>query len=401
MIAMPIEKANGGRPPRLLLLSSEFPPGPGGIGIHAYQLARHLSRLGWDVDVLSPQEYVSAAERDAFNRQQPFVITPLPGREAGRGWWAGRLRTVAGAVRARRPDVLLGTGRRALWLAAAVHALTGIPWAAVGHGSEFTGAGRSAALTRRTLGSAATVIAVSDYTAGLIRAAANPRHLVVIPNAADGARFRPGIDAAALRHRWELGNGPVLLTVGQVSERKAQDTVIRALPRVLAHYPNATYIMAGLPKQEAAFGALAAELDVAERVRFAGLVADDELAAVFNLADVFVLMSRRTAAGDVEGYGIVVQEAALCGVPAVVSRDCGLEEAIRDGETGLSAPPDDPAATAAAILSLLDDPDRRRAMGRRAREVALAATWAERVAAYDRELRTLLPAPQSAAGEVS
>lgn len=393
MVAMPIETAGGGVPPRLLLLSSEFPPGPGGIGVHAYQLARHLSRLGWDVSVLSPQEYVSAAERDAFNRQQPFAVTPLPGREAGGGWWAGRLRAAAGAVRNRRPDVLVGTGRRALWLAAAVHAWTGIPWAAVGHGSEFTGGGHSAALTRWALGSAATVIAVSDYTADLIHAAAKPRHLVVIPNAADGARFRPGIDASDLRRRWRLGDGPVLLTLGQVSERKAQDTVIRALPRVLAHHPDATYVMAGLPKQEAAFGALAAELGVAGRVRFTGLVADDELTAIYNLADVFVLMSRRTAGGDVEGYGIVVQEAALCGVPAVVSRDCGLAEAIRDGETGLSAPPDDPPATAAAILSLLDDPGRRHAMGRRAREVALAATWAERVAEYDRALRPLLPAP--------
>jgi len=401
MIAMPIDTAGGGAPPRLLLFSSEFPPGPGGIGVHAYELARHLSRLGWDVGVLSPQEYVSAAERDAFNRRQPFTVSPLPGREAGRSWRAGRLRAVAGALRARRPDVLVGTGRRALWLAAAVHALAGIPWMAVGHGSEFTGAGRGATLTRLALGSAATVIAVSDYTAGLIRAAARPRRLVVIPNAADGTRFRPGIDTAALRHRWQLGDGPVLLTVGHVTERKAQDTVIRALPPILAHYPNTTYVMAGLPKQQAAFGALAAELGVADRVCFAGLVADDELAAVYNMADVFVLMSRRTAAGDVEGYGIVVQEAALCGVPAVVSRDCGLEEAIRDGETGLSAPPDDPVATAAAILSLLDNPERRRAMGRRAREVALAATWAERVADYDRELRALLPAPATAAGGVS
>ncbi len=398
MVAMTMDTTNGGSSPSLLLLSSEFPPGPGGIGVHAYQLARHLCRLGWDVSVLSPQEYVGAAERDTFNRQQPFAVEALPGREAGGGWWVARLRAVARSVRARRPDIVVGTGRRALWLAAAVRSLTGIPWAAVGHGSEFTGAHLGAALTRRALGSAAAVIAVSDYTAGLIRAATTPRHLVVIPNAADGARFRPGIDASPLRRRWALGDGPVLLTVGQVSERKAQDTVIRALPRVLAHYPDVTYVMAGLPRQEAAFSALAAELGVAGQVRFAGLVADDELAAVYNLADLFVLMSRRTAAGDVEGFGIVVQEAALCGVPAVVSRDCGLEEAIRDGETGLSAPPDDPEATAAAILSLLDNPDRRRAMGHRAREVALAATWAERVAAYDRELRALLPA---APGEVA
>ncbi|HMT22208.1 MAG TPA: glycosyltransferase, partial [Promineifilum sp.] len=97
------------------------------------------------------------------------------------------------------------------------------------------------------------------------------------------------------------------------------------------------------------------------------------------------------------GYGIVVQEAALCGAPAVVSRDCGLTEAIVEGETGLSVPPDDPEATAAAVLALLDDETRRREMGRRAREAAQAATWAERVLAYDELLRSLLlPAPVGA-----
>lgn len=53
--------------PRALLLSSEFPPGPGGIGQHAFQLARHLTRLGWRLHVLTPQPYVAAAERDVFN----------------------------------------------------------------------------------------------------------------------------------------------------------------------------------------------------------------------------------------------------------------------------------------------------------------------------------------------
>jgi phosphatidylinositol alpha-1,6-mannosyltransferase len=180
----------------------------------------------------------------------------------------------------------------------------------------------------------------------------------------------------------------VLLTVGQVGERKAQDVVIRALPRLLAAYPGLTYVMAGLPKSQEAFAALAEELGVAERTRFVGVVADEDLPAAYRLADLFVLVSRHTG-HDVEGFGIVVQEAALSGVPAVVSRDCGLTEAIREGETGLSVPPDDPEATAAAILKLLDGDYQQ--MGRRAREVALAATWSERVAEYDRLLRGLLP----------
>lgn len=380
--------------PRLLLLSSEFPPGPGGIGTHAYQLARHLTRLGWGVRVLSTQPYVSTAESDAFNRRQPFAITRLPERGADGLWWAARLRAVAAAARTDSPAILVATGQRALWLAAAVRAIYRRPWVAIGHGSEFLSRSpAAAALTRQALASAAAVVAVSDYTAGLIREAGRPRRLVVIPNAADGERFLPRLDTARLRREWGIDGGHVLLTVGQVSERKAQDVVIRALPRVLAAYPDAIYVMAGLPRRQPEFAALAGELGVADRVRFAGVTSDADLPAAYNLADLFVLVSRQTSGGDVEGYGIVVQEAALCEVPAVVSRGCGLTEAIREGVTGLSVPPDDPDATAGAIISLLGDESRRRSMGREARRLALEATWSERVADYDRLLREIL-APQ-------
>lgn len=379
--------------PRLLLLSSEFPPGPGGIGTHAFQLARHLTRLGWSVRVLSPQSYVAAHQRDAFNRRQPFDVVPLPERDAGRRWWAERARLIRAGIRDHRPLLMVASGNRALWTAAAAGAVYRLPWVAIGHGSEFLVPSRIANLaTRQAIAGAAVTVAVSHFTAGLIRAAARPRRLVVIPNAADGERFRPGSASAALRQKWNLGDARVLLTVGQVSERKAQDVVIRALPRILAARPDTIYVMAGLPRRRPEFEALAAELGVADRVRFVGMISDEELPAAYQLADVFVLVSRRAADGDVEGFGIVVQEAALCGAPAVVSRDCGLTEAIVEGETGLSVPPDDPAATAVAVLALLDDETRRREMGRRAREAAQTATWAERALLYDELLRSLLPA---------
>ena len=382
--------------PRLLLLSSEFPPGPGGIGTHAYQLARHLTARGWVVTVVTAQEYAPPAARAAFNRRQPFAVVPLTGRESG---WAAttvaRLRTIRRAIRAARPDLLLATGRRALWLAAILDPLYRLPTVAVGHGSEFHSESAVArALTGRAIAGAAAVVAVSDYTAGLVRAAGRPRRLVVIPNAADGDRFRP-MSASPLPGAPALlppPGAPVLLTVGRVGDRKAQDVVIRALPRVLATHPNVVYVMAGIPEKQAAFTALAQELGVAHALRFTGAVDDDDLPALYNRATLFVLVSRRTAGGDVEGYGIVVQEAALCGVPAVVSRDCGLTEAIREGETGVSVPPDDPEATAAAIVALLDDDAARTCMGRRARELAARATWADRVADYDNLFREVLAA---------
>ena len=378
--------------PRLLLLSSEFPPGPGGIGTHAWQLARHLTGRGWAVRVVTPQAYVPAEARDAFNRRQAFAVTTLPERDGGRLWGVARLRVLAGAINVARPDVLVATGRRALWLAAGASALYRLPYLAIGHGTEFHSDSATArALTGRAIAGAAAVVAVSDYTAGLVRQAGQPRRLAIIPNAADGERFRPGLDTAALRERWGLEGRRVLLTVGRVSERKAQDVVIRALPRVLSVCPDAVYIMAGLPEKRAENEALAAELGVAGAVRFTGLVDDAELPALYNLADLFVLVSRRAADGDVEGYGIVVQEAALCGLPAIVSQGCGLTEAIREGETGVSVPPDDPAATAAAILDLLTDDATRQRLSVRARDLAARATWADRAADYDALLRAIAP----------
>ena len=86
--------------PRLLLLSSEFPPGPGGIGTHAYQLARQLTARGWAVTVVTAQEYAPAAARAAFNSRQPFAVVPLPGRAGGHATTiAARLRAIGQAMR--------------------------------------------------------------------------------------------------------------------------------------------------------------------------------------------------------------------------------------------------------------------------------------------------------------
>jgi phosphatidylinositol alpha-1,6-mannosyltransferase len=295
-----------------------------------------------------------------------------------------RLSLTSAAIRDFRPDILLASGRRALWLAALVAGRYAVPWVAVGHGSEF--AGQSAPvrlLTAQAIARAAGVVAVSDYTAALVAQVAAPRRLVVIPNGADSERFHPAPPAADLCRELGLAGKRVLLTVGHVSERKAQDVVIRALPYIVARHPDVVYVMAGLPTRRHQLEALAGSLDVADSIRFAGSVTDERLVDYYNLADLFVLISRRVADGDVEGYGIVVKEAALCAKPAVVSQGCGLTEAIEEGVTGVSVPPDDPAATAATINSLLDDERQRLAMGWRALEQARRDTWAHRAAAYD------------------
>ncbi len=176
----------------------------------------------------------------------------------------------------------------------------------------------------------------------------SPERIDVVHCGADGGLYRPGLSTGALRERLGLAVGHIILTVGQLSRRKAQDTVIRALPSLVRDLGDVTYLVVGLPTRRAELAQLAAELGVEDHVLFLGQVPQQQLPLIYNLADVFVLVSRRTE-GEVKGYGIVVAEAALCGVPAVVSRDSGLVEAIIEDETALVVPPDDPDATAEAI----------------------------------------------------
>src|SRR5256885_2341115 len=122
---------------KLVLISSEFAPGPEKIGNHAHQLALNLHRLGWTVAVISPQDYASSEEIEEFNRAQPFNIVRV---SSGRGRLREafcRARIAYRFAREHQPDVLLRTGLSGAWVASAVGAVRRTPNVVVAHGSEF------------------------------------------------------------------------------------------------------------------------------------------------------------------------------------------------------------------------------------------------------------------------
>jgi phosphatidylinositol alpha-1,6-mannosyltransferase len=109
-------------------------------------------------------------------------------------------------------------------------------------------------------------------------------------------------------------------------------------------------------------------------VRLLGRVSEDDKPALYGSADIFAMLCRNRWAGlEQEGFGIVFLEAAACGVVQVAGDSGGAAEAVLDGETGLVVRhPDDPRHVAEALAVLLDDPDRRAAMGQAARQRAVA-----------------------------
>lgn len=387
---------------RLLLLSTEFPPGPGGIGTHAYQLTLNLQSLGWEVVVITSQDYASEAEIEAFNQAQPFEIVRLlstPG--SVRRLWARR-QMISRKINEWQPDVIMGSGSRQVWMAALLAKYHRRPAVAVGHGTEFGFTSYwKKRLTQWAFESVNMVICVSQYTASYMYGVGiNARRVAVIPNGADASRFKrlPLIVLEGFRQEKNIPEGLLLLTVGNVTERKGQDVVIRALPHVLKQARDTHYLIAGLPSKKEEFQALARELGVEEHVHFLGRVPAEDLLKYLNICDVFVMTSKHTADGDFEGYGIAVVEAALCGKPAVVSDNSGLAEAIVDQQTGLLARQNDPLSTAEALITLLRDETKRRAMGEAAYERASTEqTWEQRAAEYHRLLSELASATSSSA----
>lgn len=380
---------------KVIIFSSEFPPGPGGLGTHAYYLSKSLSEKGWRVVVVTPQDYASAAEVADFNRAQAFPVVTLPSGRVAIIELFHRLKVLARQLKNMNPDVVVASGERAVWLAALVCFLTSRRFVVVGHGTEYgTASGWRPFLTQLALNRADLVIAVSNFTHDLVKKlGASPRRMTVIPNGADSDVFTrlPADQVIEFKRKIGMHDRHIVLTVGQVTERKGQEVIIRALPQILNSIPDTHYVMAGLPTGKEGLVSLAKELGIQEHVHFAGRVSRQELVLYMNICDVFAMTSRMTSSGDCEGYGIAAVEAALCGKPAVVSGESGLAEAIVDGETGIVVPPNDVPATSAALIRLLSDRNLRKRMGENAQARALREqTWCRRGAEMESALRGLV-----------
>ena len=167
---------------------------------------------------------------------------------------------------------------------------------------------------------------------------------------------------------------PVLGAVGRLSPEKGFDVLIKAL----AEIPEARLVIVGDGPERPQLERLADAIGVAQRVEITGWVEDAR--AHLPGFDLFVMPSR------FESFPLAIIEAMLA-ERAVVATDVGsISEAVIAGHTGALVPPGDPHALAAAILSLLDSPDRRAEMGRHAREIALAQFSADAMARSYEEL---------------
>lgn len=210
------------------------------------------------------------------------------------------------------------------------------------------------AIRRIYLSRAAAIVAVSASLAAEL-AAESPSVAVrtrVIPNGRDPDTYRPGSG--------ERGTSPRVLFIGHLEEQKRPLLFVEVIGELRRRDLAVTAMIVGDGPMRA---------DVEQRARSVGvevLGARDDVPALLADADLLVATSRPP-----EGLPGVLIEAGLSGVAAVTTDVPGARDVVEDGVTGLVVPVEDQARLVDSVGSLLEDPDRRNAMGRAARERCL------------------------------
>ena len=192
--------------------------------------------------------------------------------------------------------------------------------------------------------------------------------MVKIAPGIDTDHFSPQ-DARELRNELGLTEKKVIVSVGRLVHRKGQDVLIEAMPAIIRDVPEAHILMIGEGPYRSYLENRVKALEIQERVTFIGRIQYADLPRYICAGDLFVMPSRSRLAGlEVEGLGIVYLEASACGLPVIAGDSGGAPDAVLEGQTGLVVDGTSKSEVTAAVVELLLDPDRSRAMGVRGRQ---------------------------------
>jgi colanic acid/amylovoran biosynthesis glycosyltransferase len=278
--------------------------------------------------------------------RSPLVWARLAVRARRHGIWRRFVQAGLTADRARREGARhlhAHFATAAADVARDAAALAGVPFTVTAHAKDIFHADHAPQLARRLEGVSA-VVTVSEHNAAHLRGVLNGVPVHHIPNGVPPASPGPAAQG-----------GPVLF-VGRLVPKKGVDVLIDACARLRSGFPElGVEIVGGGPLAEE-LAHRARRAGVADRIHFLGLQPAEVVDAAFRRCSLVAAPSRIDEHGDREGMPTVLVEALARGVPVVATDIVGIPELVRNGETGLLVPPDDPTALAAAIARLVRDP---------------------------------------------
>lgn len=374
---------------RILWWQEPFWPRVGGMAIVAERVLRGLRACGDEIAVVTSHDSSQLPRQSEWNgipvRRFPF-------------WQALNAARIDEVICLRReiealrrefaPDVvhMSGLGPSALFHLESAR-IGNVPLLVSLHSSN-TLAGAATALARQTLEHAHWVAACSRSLLNAACAAVPSiaRRTSVVYNGVDAPELAPG----------PLPKEPRVLCVGDLAPHKGFDLALRALPRLLRRFPTLRLVVAGEGPWRRELAALAARAGVSGAVELAGQVPHVDVPRLMNEATLVAIPSRR------ESFPLVALEAGLMARPVVAARVGGLPEIVAHGETGLLVEPENSAALASAIGTLLASPAMVERLGCEARRRVLGEFGLQRqVDAYRQLHRRVVENARSAGASAS
>jgi len=211
-------------------------------------------------------------------------------------------------------------------------------------------------LTRKILTGAKAVIANTENTAKITRdflGQADFKIKVLYPSVDFDTSYDP-IKLEAFRKKLGIGEEKIIMTLGRLNKRKGQDLVIEALAQLQNDY-NFKYFIIGRGSENKNLELLIDKHKLSKQVFIFDNIDDEDLIYFFKLADYFVLPHRQSG-HDIEGFGTVFLEAALCNLPIISGDSGGVKEIFNQPDQAILIPSDDLRALIKAIKFLLNNP---------------------------------------------
>ena len=231
---------------------------------------------------------------------------------------------------------------------------------------------RLAKLEEQTAHDATLIVTISNYSLEKIQThyGIDKSKVRIVPNGVDVEKFKPAQNQQAAKQQFGLGNEPCVLFVGSLIPRKGLAFLVEAAKKVVKEKPDTKFLIAGEGPLRNQLSESLKTANLLGSFRFLGNVKDEALHVLYNCADVFVLPSIQ------EGQGIVLLEAQASGKPVVAFNVGGVNEAVRNGETGLLVKPGSIDELADALLKILSDKTLGEKMGVNGRLfVSESFTW--------------------------
>lgn len=374
---------------RLLAVAYDYRPRMGGLATLSFELLRALSAYpDIKIRLLTPQ----AAGAEGFDVQSPIETVRVSVPQSVTGVAFTFARFISKEIRQWKPDCILlflwipdGLGSFLAWPSRKIKR---VPYFVFANGVELLESAHTwrrrlrwalQPIKRAVFQGAASVFAISHFSQEVVekKCGVKKEKISIIYPGVDADLFSPGPKAEDLIREHGLQDKKVFLTLTRLDDYKGIDQAILAMKEVVQRHPEAHYLICGEGRDQARLEGLIRDLGLSAHVTLVSALPFNRVRDYYNLADVFVLLSRQHRdPPDVEGFGIVFLEAAACEKPVIGGNSGGIPDAVADGFSGWLVPPTDTALIAKTMIEALENPAKALEFGKNGRARVLSQfTW--------------------------